>query len=195
MIGSRMDPPQPFTAAQLEEMVRAVSGYESEIDRVQKSRVTPLVPRSEAKLPDPSTVPAKPGEPFPSGHSNVRLGPEPIIYCSSAPPRELVESAIVRCGTGLEAGKPVMGPMVWSWPRRREWERHVAFAPEGFGTYEGGGLTHWTPGKTIADHDEIPDLGTDAFGGQSLGVRCRLCGGWLRSVEVPSWRISAKVPA
>ena len=186
---------QPFTAAQLEQMVRQASGYESEIDHVVKPRVTPLVSRSEAKLPDPSTVPAKPGEPFPSGHSNVRLGPKRIIYCSSAPPRELVESAIVRCGTGLEAGKPVMGPLVWSWPRRREWERHVAFAPEGFGTYGGGGLTQTTPGKTISDRDETVDLGTDMFGGQSLAVRCRLCGGWLRSVEVPSWRISAKVPA
>jgi len=172
--------PEPLTAAQLEEMVREASG---DLRRVGGPHMTMLVPRSEAKLPDPAKVPAKSGVPSQTGHSNVRLGPKPIIYCSSAPPRELVESAIVRCGTGLEGGKPVMGPLVWSWPRRREWDRHVAFAPDGLGTYEGEGRIRWARGTTIADHDETIDLGSDAFGGRSLGVRCRLCGGWIRTKQ------------
>jgi hypothetical protein len=159
------------------------SKSDGRISDASKPLRNPLVPRSDAKLPDPSKFPAKSGTPHQTGHNNVRLGPEPIIYCSSAPPRELVESAIVRCGTGLEGGEPVMGPLVWSWPRRREWDRHVAFAPDGLGTYEGEGRIRWARGTTIADHDETIDLGGDAFGGRSLGVRCRLCGGWIRTKQ------------
>jgi hypothetical protein len=175
--------PEPLTAAQLEEMVREASG---DFKRVGGPHMTMLVPRSEAKLPDPAKVPAKSGTLHSSDHTHLRSEPKSLIYCSSAPPRELVESAVVRCGTGLEGGEPVMGPLIWSWPRRREWDRHVAFAPDGLGTYEGEGRIRWARGTTIADHDETIDLGSDAFGGRSLGVRCRLCGGWIRSVEVPA---------
>jgi hypothetical protein len=97
------------------------------------------------------------------------------IYCEHAPPRELVVRTMVRCGTGLEGGRPVMGPMVWTWKMQREWERHVAF--------NAGVCVPWRfeAGQNAGQEP-------DAFGGKPLtdsqSPRCPLCGGWMRSVEV-----------
>jgi len=131
-----------------------------------------------------------------TGHDNVRLEPKPIIYCSAAPPREIVERVIVRCGTGLEGGNPVMAPMVWTWAMQRAWERHE--------THE----AHWRAAAVEAarehdvtacerahkhrasrfDREHTRPKDADIFGGTVMhddsggGYRCALCGGWLREV-------------
>jgi hypothetical protein len=116
-----------------------------------------------------------------------------VTYCSSAPPQELVERVLVRRGSGLHLGEPVMAPLVWSGPRAREWERHVAFAPNGYVQAHrlvgsGTPMTEFHPGTVVDDRDvEVPldAIPVDQFGGRVFtGLRCRLCGGWLRLKEL-----------
>jgi hypothetical protein len=100
-----------------------------------------------------------------------------ITYCENAPPREVVESLVVRVGSGLEGGKPVMAPTVYTYAMRREWERHGAFDKDrGYAN-----LMHL--------EREVPRTGAqaDKYGGKPIwsgDYRCRLCGGWMRVVEL-----------
>ena len=117
--------------------------------------------------------------------------PEPrlfVTYCSSAPPRELVESVLVRCGSGVVGGAPVMAPMVWTWTMKRNWERHEAFRTA---TYNDEGIAFVsTPAAPVVNGEYTPPQESDVFGGtvplhQGIGGwRCRLCGAWLRRKEV-----------
>jgi len=193
--------PEPFTAARLETLVHEADRYAQRTRCVdcgggfdETGRWSVGERRGwlcqdchkrhvEARTPKAASPPPVP----------VAEPPEPraIVYCSSAPPRELVESHIVRCGTGLIGGAPVMAPMVWAWKMRREWERHVEFAPKGYIQAEHNqGRDHlFYPGVVTDDRDvDIPRerIGVDQFGGEPFtGLRCRLCGGWLRRKVVP----------
>lgn len=111
-----------------------------------------------------------------------------VTYCSSAPPRELVQSVIVRCGSGLVGGEPVMAPMLWTWKMKREWERHERFRLATFN--DEGNVFVSTPANPVVNGEFVPPTAPDIYGGtvpldQGVGGwRCRLCGGWLRTKEV-----------
>ena len=122
---------------------------------------------------------------------HVRVVPNPpptpriVTYCENAPLYEIVHRTMVRCGSGLDGGKPVMAPMVWTRKMLQEMARHVAFAPDGFVEYLGGGEWRGVPGKLTRDHDVSGlEVANDRFGGVSLGERCALCGGWIRRLNV-----------
>ena len=134
------------------------------------------VRRHRAGLPDPVAFPAKPS------------APRSVVYCEHAPPREVVEHVIVRCGTGLEGGQPVMAPLVWTWAMRQAWERHEALRLR---TYNDEGHVFVSaPANPVRNGEVRPPAGVDAYGGEVPleqevgGWRCRLCGGWIREVTL-----------
>jgi hypothetical protein len=112
----------------------------------------------------------------------VPPAPRHITYCEHAPPREVVESLIVQCGSGLEGGEPVMGPTVWTYAMRREWERHEAFAA-GLGIT----LARFPP-----PHEICCFYHEDKYGGTMMeqgidgGCICRLCGAAIRVLTLPA---------
>lgn len=119
-----------------------------------------------------------------------------VIYCEHAPPRAVVEHVIVRCGTGLEGGQPVMAPLVWTWAMRQAWERHEAWKVECDRLRDVAVACNDTKAmvrllESHSDWELVPPVGADAYGGGVIvapgtgkGARCRLCGGWIRSVSL-----------
>lgn len=130
------------------------------------------------------------------------VGARPIIYCEHAPSRELVESTPILLD-GNELGASTLGTIAgrvsshlcWSQSLGAEWDRHATWV-----------AVSALPGSATApavmmqdalhriDRDVPPPDGADAFGGVVVadyevgllfnsgraGLRCRLCGGWIR---------------
>jgi len=125
----------------------------------------------------------EPDKPEPGEHATPVM--RHITYCEHAPPREIVESLIVQCGSGLEGGKPVMAPTVWTYAMKREWERHEAW---------------WVANEGLVVHRADPELSlprdVDRLGNHvglgfcrdrpfwMTGNRCCLCGGWIRIADI-----------
>ena len=115
--------------------------------------------------------------------------PRMVHYCEAAPPREVVEQTIVTLD-GTENGKPVRVPLVWSYRMRLEWERHEAWTKRrrelmdaAYQRVDGDAMQRATGSRM--DRERDPPAGVDAFGSTvamspSHGVRCALCGGWIR---------------
>ena len=127
-----------------------------------------------------------------------------VTYCEHAPPRELVEATpILLDGNAL--GAPTLGTLVgrvsshlcWSQSLGAAWDRHETYRCSlGTDDDDGGDLYLGTPADLSAVVDPSPPDDIDAFGGRVFcrldlpapvrGMRCRLCGGWLRSVTIAS---------
>lgn len=106
-------------------------------------------------------------------------------YCENAPDRGVVEQTVVtmdgdECG-GVPKVPHLTTHLVWSSHMKFEWERHLSFRADLlFHRKDRYGVTY--------DRDVKSPVEPDAFGGvvkagpEGYGLRCALCGGWMRRV-------------
>jgi DNA-directed RNA polymerase subunit RPC12/RpoP len=106
-------------------------------------------------------------------------------YCERAPDRGVVEQTVVtldgdECG-GVPRVPCLTTHLVWSANMKLARERHLQFRADLL--FHRKDRYGW-----ILDHETQAPTGTDAFGGvvktdpKGHGVRCALCGGWMRTV-------------
>ena len=190
--------PQPFTAARLDEgeNTRCVDcgGDFDETGRwthpdhpdihcqaCHKRHVT------ERETATRSSVP-KPPEPAP-----VNVLEQ--TYCENAPPRGVVEGTSVMLDGDEVGGVPktphLRGHLHWNLRMKAEWERHEAWSrpivEAAEAAYQCGDVTALMAAETCRpDREGTAPTDTDQFGGRIAGVngmRCKLCGGWIRIVK------------
>ena len=113
-------------------------------------------------------------------------------YCENAPPREIVESTPVMLDGDEVGGVPktpfLRSHLCWNQRMKAEWERHEAWSKPivaaAEAAYQRGDVTALMAAETCRpDHDSKAPTDTDQFGGRIAGVsgmRCKLCGGWIR---------------